>query len=99
LSLIRYTEGFAGYQRVLDAQQALFTQQQRYITSKSNTVRSLVALYKSLGGGWQIRADRDFVDTDTRDEMAERTDWGELLETDAVKNAEKTDATFPKPDW
>jgi NodT family efflux transporter outer membrane factor (OMF) lipoprotein len=99
LSLLRYTEGFADYQRVLDAQQSLFNQQQRYITSKSNTVRSLVALYKSLGGGWQIRGDRDFVDTDTRDEMAERTDWGELLETDAVKNAEKTDATFPKPDW
>ena len=99
LSLLRYKEGFADYQRVLDSQQSLFNQQQRHTTSKSDTLRSLVALYKSLGGGWEIRAERNFVDADTRDAMIERTDWGKLLETDAVKNTDKTEATFPQPDW
>ena len=53
LSLLRYREGFADYQRVLDAQQALFGQQQRYAANRGNVVRSLVAIYRSLGGGWQ----------------------------------------------
>ena len=53
LALLRYKEGFADYQRVLDAQQALFTQQQRYATNRGEVVRSVVKLYRSLGGGWQ----------------------------------------------
>ncbi len=55
LSLLRYQEGFADYQRVLDAQQALFGQQQRYAANRGNVVRSLVAIYRSLGGGWQAQ--------------------------------------------
>ena len=53
LAFLRYKEGFADYQRVLDAQQALFTQQQRYATNRGEVVRSVVKLYRSLGGGWQ----------------------------------------------
>jgi NodT family efflux transporter outer membrane factor (OMF) lipoprotein len=53
LAFLRYQEGFADYQRVLDAQQALFTQQQRYATNRGEVVRSVVKLYRSLGGGWQ----------------------------------------------
>ncbi|NIL95200.1 MAG: efflux transporter outer membrane subunit [Woeseiaceae bacterium] len=55
LSLLRYQEGFADYQRVLDSQQALFGQQQRYAANRGNVVRSLVAIYRSLGGGWQTQ--------------------------------------------
>ena len=53
LSLLRYQEGFADYQRVLDAQQALFSQQQRHAANRGDVVRSLVAIYRSLGGGWR----------------------------------------------
>jgi len=99
ISLLRYQEGFSDYQRVLNAQQSLFSQQQRYITAQSDTVRSLTALYKALGGGWEIRAARNFVDEDTITTMEERTDWGKLLEVDAIENPDKTDKVFPKPDW
>ncbi len=53
LAFLRYQEGFADYQRVLDAQQALFTQQQRYAGNRGDVVRSVIQLYRSLGGGWQ----------------------------------------------
>jgi len=80
LSTLRYTEGFADYQRVLDAQQALFTQQTRYTVTRGNGVRSLVALYKSLGGGWENRDGLPYIDSETRQQMQERTDWGDLIE-------------------
>jgi NodT family efflux transporter outer membrane factor (OMF) lipoprotein len=80
LSLLRYQEGFADYQRVLQAQQALFAQQQRYAANRGNIVRSFVALYRGLGGGWQSSVPVDFVDEDTREEMAERTNWGDVLD-------------------
>lgn len=53
LAFLRYQEGFADYQRVLDAQQALFAQQQRYAANRGEVVRSVIQIYKSLGGGWQ----------------------------------------------
>ncbi len=81
LSMIRYKEGFADYQRVLDAQQALFGQQQRYVQNKGLAIRSLIGVYKALGGGWQSGSGT-FVDEDTKIQMQERTNWGELLESD-----------------
>jgi len=80
LSTLRYQEGFSDYQRVLDSQQALFTQQQRHITARGDAVRSLVALYKALGGGWEGRDGLPYLDDETRQLMQERTDWGDMLE-------------------
>lgn len=81
LSMLRYQEGFADYQRVLDAQQALFAQQQRYIGNKGFAIRSLISVYRALGGGWQTTRS-EFVDEATRQQMEQRTDWGDLLDSD-----------------
>ena len=80
LSTLRYQEGFADYQRVLNAQQALFAQQTRYTATQGNGMRNLVALYTALGGGWENREDLPFIDPETRQQMQERTDWGDLIE-------------------
>jgi len=80
LSLLRYKEGFADYQRVLDAQQALFSQQQRYASNRGAVISSLIALYRSLGGGWQTNAPREFVDDETQQQMKDRSNWGDLLD-------------------
>jgi len=91
LSTLRYREGFSDYQRVLDAQQALFTQQQRLVTNTSETVRSVVSLFKSLGGGWEGEAEYPYVDPKTIKEMQQRTHWGDLMNTpdaNTVENGE-----------
>jgi NodT family efflux transporter outer membrane factor (OMF) lipoprotein len=80
LSLVRYQEGFSGYQRVLDAQQQLIAQQNRLVNSQGRAVQSLVALYKALGGGWEVREGKAFVDENTMTVMRERTNWGGLLD-------------------
>jgi NodT family efflux transporter outer membrane factor (OMF) lipoprotein len=99
IAMLRYQEGFSGYQRVLDAQQSLFAQQKRSTDSHSNTVRSLIALYKALGGGWEIRQGQEFVDAKTLQEMTLRTDWGRLLNVEAVTAPDKTNKAVPSPDW
>ncbi|MBV1891800.1 MAG: TolC family protein, partial [Gammaproteobacteria bacterium] len=98
LATLRFREGFSDYQRVLDAQQALFSQQQRYVTSQSDKVRSLVALYKALGGGWQKPDSLPMLDAETRDTMQQRTDWGHLLDT-AFEKVEPEQQRVLKPDW
>ena len=77
---LRFNEGFADYQRVLDAQQSLFTQQSRYVNNHSTIVGNFIALYLALGGGWELHDDADMIDAETRETMKERTNWGELIE-------------------
>lgn len=82
LSTLRYREGFSDYERVLNSQQALFQQQQRYITNQGDIVRALIALYKALGGGWENRDGLPYIDPETLEVMQGRTDWGDLIQTE-----------------
>lgn len=84
LASSQYREGFADFQRVLDAQQLLLQQQDGYLVSRGNAVSSLVALYKALGGGWDAR--RAPIDPATRRQMQQRTDWGDLLDEPAPQD-------------
>jgi NodT family efflux transporter outer membrane factor (OMF) lipoprotein len=92
LSTLRYREGFSDYQRVLDSQQALFAQQQRYVTARGDAVRNLVSLYRALGGGWEGRAALQLVSPDNLEEMRERTNWGDYLEQDSLSEIAAEDA-------
>jgi NodT family efflux transporter outer membrane factor (OMF) lipoprotein len=78
---LRFNEGFSDYQRLLDAQQALFNQQSRYVANKSAMIGNFISIYLALGGGWQLRYETDLIDIDTRDAMSERTNWDDVIET------------------
>lgn len=80
LSMLRYREGFSDYQRVLDSQKSLFGQQQRLIDLRGASVLNLVGLYKSLGGGWESQAGSPLISERSRQQMEQRTNWGELLQ-------------------
>lgn len=79
IATIQYREGLIDFQRVLDSQRTLFSQQERLVSTQGNVVQSLVALYKAMGGGWQAARDRPLLDEDTRRAMAERSNWKTLL--------------------
>ncbi len=80
LSMLQYREGLTDFQRVLDTLRFLSQQQDQYVATSGSVGINLVAMYKALGGGWQIRVGKDFVPEKTREEMRKRTDWGNLLE-------------------
>jgi NodT family efflux transporter outer membrane factor (OMF) lipoprotein len=82
LASSQYREGYSDFQRVLDAQRALLEQQDNYLVSRSNAVSNVIALYKALGGGWYSALPR--VDDATRQQMKQRTDWGDLLDEPAT---------------
>ncbi len=75
----RYREGYADFQRVLDAQQALFTQADRRLVNHGNHIGAVVGLYKGLGGGWIATPVEQLIPAGVRNTMQERTDWGNLL--------------------
>lgn len=58
LSWLRYYNGQTEYLTVLDAERQLFSVEIDLTKAQGNTFSTLVDLYKSLGGGWVLDADR-----------------------------------------
>ena len=101
ISLLQYREGLVDFQRVLDTQRFLTLQSDRYTAVKGSVATNLVAMYKAMGGGWQIRAGQDFIAPVVREEMAERTNWGGLLKPEQAEtvSADEDRSRWRLPDW
>jgi outer membrane protein, multidrug efflux system len=51
-----YSNGMASFINVLDAERSLYQSQDTLVQSKRAVSTDLIALYKSLGGGWEPEA-------------------------------------------
>jgi hypothetical protein len=81
---------------VLTAQQNLLEQQDQLAVTQGSVAQALISLYRALGGGWQARVGEGFVRADIREAMAERTDWGRLLEEKPLEEAARP---LPLPEF
>lgn len=54
LSKLRYNGGVTSYLEVLDSERQLFDAELNLAQGKCNELLSVIALYKALGGGWNI---------------------------------------------
>lgn len=57
LSLLRYRTGLATYLEVLDAEERLYPAQDTLAQAQRDQLLTVVALYKALGGGWNLADD------------------------------------------
>jgi len=87
LANTRYREGLTNFQRVLDSQRALYSQQEQRIVNFGNHISAIISLYKGLGGGWSEATIETLLPAETRDSMRTRTDWGDLLDTPPAGSA------------
>jgi len=85
IAVNQYGDGVADYTRVLNTQSASLRAQADLIDARLQVASNLVAVYKGLGGGWQIRQGREFLPGTVLAEMSYRTDWGDLLEKTPTK--------------
>jgi outer membrane protein, multidrug efflux system len=79
LATLQYREGLTDFQRVLDSQQVLFSQQELLVNARGSLTQSLIALYKAMGGGWEQGRSRPLVDDATRETMGRRSNWKGIL--------------------
>jgi outer membrane protein TolC len=91
LSSQQYVEGAADYTRVLQALQTLLEVESRHTTVRGDVAANLISTYKALGGGWEIRKGlSEMVSPAVREEMRQRTDWGNYFK--------RLDETIGRPD-
>ncbi|MEN8686635.1 MAG: efflux transporter outer membrane subunit [Desulfuromonadales bacterium] len=83
VATIQYQEGAIDFNTLINTLNANQQQQDLLAATQGSVATSLVQVYKALGGGWEIREDRDPVDllpASMKDEMRERTGaWDGVL--------------------
>jgi hypothetical protein len=99
--MLQYKEGMVDYQRVLDSQRFLTDLQDVWTATRGDVIVNLVAMYKALGGGWQIRESQAFVSKNNMEQMEKRSNWGDLLEPKALVTpaSAKERQQWRWPDW
>lgn len=58
LARLRYDEGYTSFLEVLDADRSLFNVELSYTSGQNTLFRSLINIFKSMGGGWVDAAER-----------------------------------------
>ena len=84
VSTTQYQEGLIPYNTVVTVLTSYAQQQDLLASTQGSVTANLVQVYKSLGGGWEIRENRnpaDLLPAATKEEMLERTRfWNGVLE-------------------
>jgi NodT family efflux transporter outer membrane factor (OMF) lipoprotein len=107
IATLEYQQGTRDFTTVLTAEQNLLQAQNNLAVATGNISTGLVSLYRALGGGWQLREGKPFVNAATVQEMRNRTNWGSLLpeaaqpgpETPGLPSAQDVDSSIRLPEW
>jgi NodT family efflux transporter outer membrane factor (OMF) lipoprotein len=105
IAMTQYREGAVDYERVLDAQRSQLLQENNLTQDRSSIITNLIALYKALGGGWELHKGRLMIPENMQAEMQKRTNWGNMLpagpasETLNPPPPAKDIPLFEKPEW
>ncbi|HVO22439.1 MAG TPA: TolC family protein [Candidatus Margulisiibacteriota bacterium] len=98
LADLQYREGATDYTRVINTQQFLLTEQDKWVSTRGAVALDLTTLYRALGGGWELRAGKDFVPPETAKQMRERTYWGDRLSSEEQQETPKAAAAGTESD-
>jgi outer membrane protein TolC len=84
VSTAQYQNGLVDFNTVISTLNADAQQQDLLVSTQGSVATNLVQVYLALGGGWEIRDNRDPVEllpADMKDEMRDRTGaWKRVLE-------------------
>ena len=78
VSTAQYQDGLVNFNTVITTLKSLATQQDRLAAVRGTVATNLVGVYRSLGGGWEIRPSQnplDLIPEETRQEMLERGNY------------------------
>ena len=80
ISMTQYNNGLVSYQRLLSTVENLTRNEDTYAQVKGNIANNVVALYKALGGGYELGRNKPYLSSESIEMMKNRSDWGEYLD-------------------
>lgn len=98
IALTQYEQGQTDFTTVVTAERSLLSYEDQLVQAEAAIPSSLTAVYRALGGGWEIREGRPLVSEANRRQMVLRTDWGPLLDYDDGRlTPPSVRGIFPEP--
>ena len=91
IAMEQYRLGTRDFTTVLTAEQNLYTAENNLAVAYGNYSASLATIHRALGGGWQIREGQEFVRGANREQMRQRSNWGDLLPPAGAPEAAEQD--------
>ncbi|MCX4142855.1 efflux transporter outer membrane subunit [Paraburkholderia sp. SEWSISQ10-3 4] len=79
LANVQYRAGSVTYDTVLDASRSMLRDGDSLAQNQGIAALAAVSLYRALGGGWEVAEGQQVVSEQIAEQMAQRTDWGRLL--------------------
>lgn len=79
LANINYKEGYADFQRVLDAQRSVAAQASNELSIQAQLIASITSLYGALGMGWESQSIEEMLPEETLETMEARTNWADQI--------------------
>ncbi|NML30118.1 efflux transporter outer membrane subunit [Paraburkholderia antibiotica] len=79
LANAQYRSGDVTYDTVLDASRSALRDGDSLAQNQGIAALAAVSLYRALGGGWEVARGQQVVSEQIAAQMAQRTDWGRLL--------------------
>src|SRR5262249_23927270 len=76
IALIEYQLGTRDFTTVLTAEQNLYTAENALAVASGSVSAGLAAVFRALGGGWQIREGNAFIPGERRKKWRGGTDYG-----------------------
>ena len=80
LSIDRYKAGQTDFTTVLNALQQQLSVENSLVGTQGDVMLGVVAVYRAVGGGWQLREGRDVISDEVKTEMQKTTRWGRMME-------------------
>lgn len=75
LAAAGYHDGKVSFPWLMDSIEYRLREEQQEASTRGEVALRMIALYKALGGGWQVRDGKPFVTEEIKERMRERTDW------------------------
>ena len=84
ISTAQYEDGLVDFNTVISTLRTLLSQQEQLASTQGQVATNLVQVYKSLGGGWQVREGKtstELLPESIQQEMLQRTEyWKKILD-------------------
>ena len=96
LANAQYRSGSVTYDTVLDASRSVLRDGDSLAQNQGLAALAAVSLYRALGGGWEVAQGQQVVSEQIAVQMAQRTDWGQLLNPPAHSSLARASGGQPE---
>lgn len=78
--MTQYENGLVSYERLLNTLERLTRNEDKHASIQGTIAINAIALYKALGGEWDVSKEKSYLNAADVKQMKNRSDWGKYFD-------------------